>query len=1082
MARKRDCLGRKVQAVFCGFLIVLVGLGALVPNILAERQVWSIEIVDSTGVGRYTSLTLDTVGYPHISYFDGTNDDLKYAYKDSSGWHTNTVDYIGYVGRYTSLALDSNDYPHISYYDVTNGDLKYAYQDSGGWHITTVDSIGNVGMWASLALDNSDYPHISYHHYGANGDLKYAYQDSGGWHITTVDSIGNVGACTSLALGNSDYPHISYHDITNVDLKYAYQDSGGWHTSTVDSIGDVGESTSLALDSNDYPHISYRDYVPNLDLKYTYKDSTGWHTTTVDSTGNVGTDTSIALDSNDYPHISYHDVANVDLKYAYQDSGGWHTTTVDSTGNVGSHTSLALDSNDYPHISYYKASNYNLKYAYQDSFPPVITNIANFPDPQKTGGYVNISCDVSDNVAVNVVKVNIIYPDNSIVNMTMNQGSYYYNTTYTQPGVYQYFIWANDTSGNSNVSQVYSFEIINLGEYLYAIRADYGNCFRSTDGGTTWSFRGNPGTGPTGPDFVGITSDIWPHLDISPPEITNVSDFPDPQYTGKSVNITCKVTDNVAVNTVIVNITLPDTTAINMTMTPGSYYYNNTYAQPGLYQYFIWANDTSGNYNKSAIYNFTIIGYTLNINTVGNGNVTKNPDQTTYTYGTTVTLTAAPDTGWTFSHWAGDLTGSTNPDTITMTGNKTVTATFTQDQYTLTINTVGSGNVNKNPDQSTYTYGTTVTLTAAPDTGWSFIQWSGDLTGSINPDTITMTGDKTVTAIFTQDQYTLTINIMGSGTVTKNPDQATYTYGTTVTLTAIPDTDWNFSHWSGDLMGSGNPGTITMTGHKIVTAAFNELILDYIRITYKSGNEIPDQNISTGFNLTGYAQAIYENLDFISVNWSVTNSGSSASTSPLMGPSSTFFSGLVDGTALWTIDDGNGHSDTVEFIINSSLYSMMFYQGWNLVTIPFDNGWTAETMGENISGCTVVSMFDASTQTFLTHVVGVPHDNFPIVDGVGYFVYVDSESIFSLQDVPISSVTVPIYEDWNVIGWYHDYFTTAESLGENISGTTVVTMFDPVTQTFITHVVGVPHDNFAIEQGMGLFIYTTEASIWHGEG
>ena len=42
-------------------------------------------------------------------------------------------------------------------------------------------------------------------------------------------------------------------------------------------------------------------------------------------------------------------------------------------------------------------------------------------------------------------------------------------------------------------------------------------------------------------------------------------------------------------------------------------------------------------------------------------------------------------------------------------------------------------------------------------------------------------------------------------------------------------------------------------------------------------------------------------------------------------------------------------------------------------------------------------------------------------------------------------------------------------------------MSDHVTQTFITHVVGVPPDNFTIERGMGLFIYTDEANYWHGE-
>src|SRR5256886_2934207 len=58
------------------------------------------------------------------------------------------------------------------------------------------------------------------------------------------------------------------------------------------------------------------------------------------------------------------------------------------------------------------------------------------------------------------------------------------------------------------------------------------------------------------------------------------------------------------------------------------------------------------------------------------GTITRDPDLAKYTTGASVTLTAVPDTGFTFAGWSGDATGTNNPITITMTGNKTVSASF----------------------------------------------------------------------------------------------------------------------------------------------------------------------------------------------------------------------------------------------------------------------------------------------------------------------------------------------------------------------------------------------------------------------
>jgi len=251
--------------------------------------------------------------------------------------------------------------------------------------------------------------------------------------------------------------------------------------------------------------------------------------------------------------------------------------------------------------------------------------------------------------------------------------------------------------------------------------------------------------------------------------------------------------------------------------------------------------------------------YTLTTNVTGNGYITLDPSDGTYEEGTTVTITAVPDSNWEFDSWSGDLTGSNNPETITMDSDKVITANFNINQFTLTTNVTGNGSIDLDPAGGIYDYGTTVTVTAYADNGWAFDSWSGDLTGSTNPEIIIIDSNKSITANFSINQYNLTTNVTGSGNITLDPVGGTYDYGTTVTVTANADTGWAFDSWSGDLTGSNNPETITMDGDKDITAIFN--INQFNLTTNVTGNGSIDLDPAGGTYDYGSTVTVTANAD-----------------------------------------------------------------------------------------------------------------------------------------------------------------------------------------------------------------------------
>lgn len=204
-------------------------------------SLWEITVVDSDGmVGYHPAMVRDPWGYLHISYYDKTNGDLKHAaYVGVGGncgggkWNCEVVDSAGDVGMYSSVAVNPLGALslYISYYDGSNGDLKLAERigsggncGSGAWYCETVDSAGDVGKYTDVAIGAYGEPRISYVD-STNERVKYTSRFYGYWTTMPVARITRYAdsrtPTTSLVMDWTDQPHITYLG-TGEDLRHAY--------------------------------------------------------------------------------------------------------------------------------------------------------------------------------------------------------------------------------------------------------------------------------------------------------------------------------------------------------------------------------------------------------------------------------------------------------------------------------------------------------------------------------------------------------------------------------------------------------------------------------------------------------------------------------------------------------------------------------------------------------------------------------------------------------------------------------------------------------------------------------------------
>ncbi|MBN1756813.1 MAG: hypothetical protein JW863_00760 [Chitinispirillaceae bacterium] len=238
---------------------------------------------------------------------------------------------------------------------------------------------------------------------------------------------------------------------------------------------------------------------------------------------------------------------------------------------------------------------------------------------------------------------------------------------------------------------------------------------------------------------------------------------------------------------------------------------------PG-YSFIGWSGDTTATGDTLTIVmnkNMTIYGNFVDSATgnrifsittgAENGTIVLAPSGGVYDSGTTVTITAQPDYGFSFSNWSGDLSGTTGTIDVIANKNFAVIASFSEDPNavftTLHISPAPvHGKILLDPpgvtsgDGYKFQPGVSVSITTEPDEGYRFTAWGGDFSDTDSSETsvlVTMDADHTVSATFNK----MPVGMTWTGR----------TSGTTNTLLAVI--------WTGSSSGAGGTGQLIATGN-----------------------------------------------------------------------------------------------------------------------------------------------------------------------------------------------------------------------------------------------------------------------------
>lgn len=243
-----------------------------------ENGNWQYQILDDTEMlVRKTWIQIDTDDMPHILYNYGKdrkdNFRMKYIWFDGDNWHSENIGKPGINYSSTGFVLDSLNRPHVIYYNRTDKNLVYNWRDiNGSWNHEEIISNKRVVITPAIAIDRLNRVQVSFID-NEPYTLKYGIKYNKKWHFETVcKDTGSSDSCT-ITINENNQPYIAFTQNAN-QYKLAYKDNNIWRFQLVANSEDLFQEQQRILnDGTGWSSYIFREGKFDTTLKWASKMS-----------------------------------------------------------------------------------------------------------------------------------------------------------------------------------------------------------------------------------------------------------------------------------------------------------------------------------------------------------------------------------------------------------------------------------------------------------------------------------------------------------------------------------------------------------------------------------------------------------------------------------------------------------------------------------------------------------------------------------------------------------------------------------------------------------------------------------------